>query len=241
MREAKLPYRIVRPLAKIALMTYFRKIYFSNAQVIPTDKPIILAANHPSAFLEPCILAVLLPRPLHFLVRGDFFVRPLYNKILHSLHMLPIFRMKDGGFQKIKNNFSTFEKCYNALADHKTLMILAEGRTIHEKRLRPLQKGTARLALGTLEKFPDLDVQIIPVGVNYSNSDQFRSIAMIRFGQPIIAQSYFSQYKNDLQTGIKVLTNDLKAQLIQHVVHIDNKEDEPLVEKLLNLNINNRV
>lgn len=238
MRNAKLPYSIVRPLARIALMTYFRKIYFSNAQVLPRDKPVILAANHPSAFLEPCILAVLLPRPLHFLVRGDFFAKPLFNKILRSLHMLPIYRMKDGGYQKIKNNFSTFDKCYSTLADNRVIMILAEGTTKHEKRLRPLRKGTGRLAFGTLEQYPEMDLQIIPVGVNYNNSDRFRSRAMIQFGQPIAAQSYYQEYKDETNIGIKVLTADLRKALEKNVVRIEKKGDEDLVERLFAINNN---
>lgn len=217
----------------------FRRIYFSNAQVIPKDKPVILAANHPSAFMEPCILAVLLPRPLHFLVRGDFFAKPLFDKILRSLHMLPIFRMKDGGYKKLKDNFSTFDKCFTTLKDGKVIMILAEGTTVHEKRLRPLQKGTARLAFGTLEKYPDLDIQIIPVGVNYTNADQFRSHAMIEFGQPIAAQDYLAVYQKDANEATRQLMTKLRSQLKKHIVHIESKEDEALVEKLFSINCNN--
>ncbi|MFT5166977.1 MAG: glycerol-3-phosphate O-acyltransferase/dihydroxyacetone phosphate acyltransferase [Saprospiraceae bacterium] len=239
MRNAKLPYRIVRPLAKIALATNFRKIYFSNAQVIPKDKPVIIAANHPSAFMEPCILAVLLPMSLHFLVRGDFFKRPLFNKILRALHMLPIYRMKDGGYKKIKDNFSTFDQCYATLAESKVIMILAEGTTVHEKRLRPLQKGAARLALGTLEKYPELDPQIVPVGVNYTASDQFRSHAMIEFGQPIAAKEYIDEYQIDQNLAIKNLTDRIRGDLQKHIVIIASREDEALVEKLFAINRNN--
>ena len=88
----RLPYRFVRPLARIALKTYFSKIYLNGLEKIPADKPIILAANHPSAFLEPCILATTLPRPLHFMVRGDLFQKPLYRALLMSLHMIPMYR-----------------------------------------------------------------------------------------------------------------------------------------------------
>ncbi len=239
MRNAKLPYSIVRPFAKIALTTNFRRIYFSNAQVVPKDKPVILAANHPSAFMEPCILAVLLPRPLHFLVRGDFFSKPLFDKILRSLHMLPIFRMKDGGYKKLKNNFSTFDKCYSTLEENKIIMILAEGTTVHEKRLRPLQKGTARLAFGALERYPDLDIKIVPVGVNYTDSDRFRSHAMIEFGQPISVQDYKEDYKKDPNQAIKNLTDLVRADLKKHVVIIESKEDEELVEKIFLINQNN--
>lgn len=153
--------------------------------------------------------------------------------------MLPIFRMKDGGYKKLKNNFSTFDRCSATLAAGKVIMILAEGTAIHEKRLRPLQKGTARLAFGTLEKYADLDVQIVPVGVNYSNSDQFRSYVMIEFGQPIAAKEYFASYQDEPNQGIKELTKRLREDLKKHIVIIESKEDEALVEKLFSINRNN--
>lgn len=153
--------------------------------------------------------------------------------------MLPIFRMKDGGYKKIKDNFSTFEQCHQTLANDRVIMILAEGTTVHEKRLRPLRKGTARLAFGTLEKFPDLDIDIIPVGVNYTNSDQFRSHVMIEFGQPISVQSYFKQYKKEPNQAIKQLTDDLRKDLEKHIVIIENKADEKLTERLFAIDFNN--
>jgi len=81
----RLTYRIVRPLARIALKTYFSKIYLNGLD--------------PSAFLEPCILATTLPRPLHFMVRGDLFQKPIYSAMLMSLHMIPMFRLKDIGYK----------------------------------------------------------------------------------------------------------------------------------------------
>ncbi|MBK6903255.1 MAG: hypothetical protein IPH04_10715 [Saprospirales bacterium] len=69
-------YPITRPLAKIALSVFFRKLYLSGLENIDWEKPVILAANHPTAFIEPCILACWLPKPLHFMVRGDFFSNP---------------------------------------------------------------------------------------------------------------------------------------------------------------------
>ncbi|MFK7806382.1 MAG: hypothetical protein AB8F74_01150, partial [Saprospiraceae bacterium] len=60
-------YRITRPFAQIAIRTTFRKIYFTNEERIPWDKPVILAINHPTIFIEPCLLATHLDEPLHFL------------------------------------------------------------------------------------------------------------------------------------------------------------------------------
>ena len=231
----RLPYRLVRPVARIALKIYFRKIYFSGIENLPKDKPIILAANHPTAFLEPCLLACLLPQPLHFLVRGDFFDKPIFRTLLESLQMIPIYRMKDKGIQGVKNNFSTLDIVYEHLKKKHTILILAEGRTIHEKRLRPIQKGAARMALGAIEKYPALDVQIVPLGVNYDDVLSFRSFVMLDIGQPIDVKTYLQNNQLHPAKTIKKITVDLANRLEERVVQIEQPSDEGLVERLLEL------
>lgn len=229
-------YRLVRPLAAIGIRANYQHICLSNTDRIPTDKPVILAANHPTAFMEPCILACFLDRPLYFLVRGDFFARPIFDFLLRQLHMLPVFRMRDGGYTKLKNNYSTFAACSQALYVNKTIMILAEGGTHHEKRLRPIQKGTARIALGTLDSFPDIeDVYIVPVGVNYTYAEKSRTRVMIDFGEAISTRSYWEEYEKSASVAIHEITRDLATAMSKHIVIIEREEDEELAEYLLRL------
>ena len=228
-------YRIVRLMATIWLKLSFKKIYFHGADLIPKDKPVILAANHPTAFTEPCLLACLLESPLYFMVRGDVFAKPRYARILKALHLVPVFRLKDGGYKKLKNNFSSFDFCFKALKENKTILILAEGSTIHEKRLRPLKKGTARLAFGTLERYPDLDVHIVPVGVNYEYADQMRSDVMFEFGPPIRVQDYKALHEEHPAKATQSLLHTLEERLRERIVIIDKPEDEAFTEQLLQL------
>ena len=234
-------YPIVRPLASIALKIFFRKINITGLENIPRDKPVILAANHPTAFIEPCVLACFLDRPLYFLVRGNLFKKPIYNWMLRSLRMLPVYRMKDRGYAYVKNNYETFAYCYEALAENKTVMILAEGRTLHEKRLRPIQKGTARIALGTIEQNNDLEIYIVPVGVNYTYADRYRSDTMIDFGEPMLASKYFTQYEEQPNQAIHQFTKELRAALEERIVIIEDVLDEELVEHLLVLDRSERI
>ena len=225
-------YFLVRPLARIALKIHFRKIYFHNKEAILLDKPLLLAANHPTAFIEPCVLACFQPKPLNFLVRGDLFVKPFYIKLLNALHMVPMFRLKDGGYQKLKRNYETLEYCFQALRQNKTIMILAEGSTKHEKRLRPLRKGTARIAFGAIEKYNDLDIHVVPVGVNYTYADRFREDVMIEFGTPIRVMDYMNQYVSSPAEAMRQLLEDLKAALQKRIIIIDATADELLTERL---------
>jgi len=193
------------------------------------DNPVILASNHPTAFIEPCILACFQPLSLHFIVRGDIFTKPIYVKLLNSLNMIPIFRRQDG-LKNLRQNQSTMEFVYRALDQKKTIMILAEGHTIQEKRLRPIQKGPARMAFGTVETYGDKDIHILPVGVNYTHADKFRSEVMIDFGDAIKLKDFLAEYKEKPQKGVKSLTDELEKRMQERVITIEKVADEKLVE-----------
>ena len=231
-------YSIVRPIVAIALKIYFTKIYFTNRDRIPMDKPLIMAINHPSAFIEPCVCACYQPRRLYFLVRGNLFAKPIFKAMLNALHMVPIFRASEG-FGNLGKNDDTFKFCYEALKEKKTIMILPEGKTIQEKRLRPIKKGLARIAFGTYERYGDIDLEIVCIGANFSQADKFRSFAMFDVSKPIKLRDYFELYKENERQAITQLTKDVKDRLEAQIVNIKNKEDEPLAENLFTIYRNN--
>lgn len=234
-------YSFGRQLVTLMLWVFYRKIYISNAHRIPKNKPVLLAANHPTGFIEPCIIACYLEQPLHFLVRGDMFVKPFYIRLMRSIHLLPLYRAKDRGLAFVKTNYETFEYCYQALNEKKTVLILAEGSAEHEKRLRSLKKGASRIAFGTLEKFPDLeDVYIVPVGVNYEYADQPRSRVMIDFGEPISARQFWERYQQNAASTSAEFTETLRQQMAERIVIIEKEEDEELTEYLLRLDRSQR-
>lgn len=232
-------YYLVRPIARLGTYVFFRKIYFANEDRVPRNKSVILAINHPTGFMEPIIMAVLLSKPLHFLVRGDFFSKKIYGSLLRALHMIPIFRMRDTtGFSGVKSNFSTFEACYAGLKEGKIIMIFPEGRTELEKRLRPLQRGLVRIAFGTLERYPDLeDLYVVPVGVNFTDGEQARSEVMINFGEPLSTRTF---YQTGAATEGDALLDALATAMAKNIVIVEDAADDELAEILFTLDRNER-
>lgn len=229
-------YKIVRPIAKLGIRIFFRKLHLSNTHRIPQGKPVILAANHPTGFMEPCVLACFLDKPLHFLVRGNMFKKQHHNAVLRALNMLPVYRIQDRGYKFVKSNYETFDFCYDALYEGKTLMILAEGRAEHEKRLRPLKKGTARIAFGTIERYPDIeDVYVVPVGVNYTYAEYPRTDIMIDFGEPIRIREYEEAYRQNPNQTAADFTDELSRRMAERIVIIEKESDEALTEYLLRI------
>lgn len=229
-------YSLARPIARYVLRYYFRHIDLTGLENIPTEGPVILAANHPTAFIEPCLLACFQRRPLKFLARGNLFWHPLGAAALRGLGILPVFRLKDAGYARLKDNFSTFSACYDELQRGGAIMILAEGSTEHEKRLRPLRKGTARVALGAMNQYPEIkEVPIVPVGVNFTHPEKMRSSVWIRFGPPMRASDFLDRYREQENQGILELTAALRQALIPLVVQIPDPDLDDVAEGLLSI------
>ncbi len=227
-------YYLVRPVARYVLSYYYRNIDITGLANIPPNSAVILAANHPTAFIEPCLMACFQSRTLHFLARGDLYKNPLATAVLRALNILPVYRMQDGGYSKLVRNYDTFDECYKALSRCKAIMILAEGRCIHEKRLRPLQKGTARIALGALDRDTTLgEVYIVPVGVNFTAAEKCRSTVMIRCGEPLRTSDFLAAYRGNEGEGIRQLTDSLRTALSEHVVQIPENEEDAASEMRL--------
>lgn len=233
-------YHLARPIARYVLRYYYRHLDISGLEHIPARGPVIFASNHPTAFIEPCLLACFQPRILYFLARGDLFTTGFFKFLLASVNILPVFRLKDGGYGRLKDNFSTFDACYKRLSKGGAIMILAEGSTIHEKRLRPLRKGTGRIALGALKQDPSLkDVTIIPVGVHFNKAERLRGQVMIEFGKPMSARDHFVSYEENANQGVANLTDALRLELSKLVVQVPHIEQDGLAEAMFELDRSN--
>ncbi len=233
--KSGLLYRLIRPFARIAIGLYFRKIHISGLEKLPLDGPLILACNHPNSFTEACILATYQPRILHFLVRGDVFKNKVIAFLLKQTNQIPIFRFKDG-FSGLKQNESSFSACYKKLKEGSAILIFSEASSVFEKRLRPIQKGTARLAFGACDKV-DIDetFHIIPIGVNYTQGDRFRSEAMINFGEPIEVNPFLSEYRENPKKSIDHVTAMIASSLKELVIQIPNTANDKLYNDCMEL------
>jgi hypothetical protein len=118
-------------------------------------------------------------------------------------------------------------------------MILAEGRTIHEKALRPIRKGTARIALGALDRDPTMkEVYIVPIGANFTKADRVRGQVMVRCGTPILASEYLEDYRRGEATAIRNLTSHLRSRLSPLVVQFPDQARSSIGEGRLELHRN---
>jgi 1-acyl-sn-glycerol-3-phosphate acyltransferase len=138
-------YTIIKIPAKWALYLYCRSIKINYKEFLNAEGPLLIAANHPNSFLDAIILASLFKKPIYSLARGDAFVNKTIATILHSLKMLPVYRISEG-VENLESNYQTFEACISIFKKNGIVLIFSEGKCINEWHLRALKKGTARLA-----------------------------------------------------------------------------------------------
>lgn len=96
-----------------------------------------------------------------------------------GLKILPVYRTSEG-VENLSANYKTFDACINIFRNNGLITIFSEGKCINEWHLRPLKKGTARLAIKTWEE--DIPLQVLPVGINYSSFTRFGKNIFLNFG-----------------------------------------------------------
>lgn len=228
-------YPFLRPFAKIAIGIYFRKLHIANRDRIPKKGPMIIACNHPNSFTEPCIFATYQPRTLHFIVRGDVFKNPVIAWLLRQTNQIPIYRIRDG-FTSPRRNDASFAACFEKLEQGESILIFSEGLCVFEKRLRTLQKGTARMALGAIEKYGSLDdFHILPAGITFTHGDQYRGEVMLNIGEPIPVKKYEALNETDPTRATNLLTRDIAAAIKPLMIHIEEPSRDKLYDDLMDL------
>ncbi len=170
--------------ARLAIKIYCRRIVINKPEVLKAKGPLLLAANHPNSFLDGIILTTLFDEPVHSLARGDAFKHRWINKLLRRMRLLPVYRTSEG-VENLEHNYTTFAACQEAFKENGIVLIFSEGRCENEWHLRPLKKGTARLAISSWQK--NIPLNVIPVAFNYSSFKSFGKEVHLFFGETIEA------------------------------------------------------
>ena len=231
-------YTLLKLPAKLALYFYCRKIIINKKELLQSDGPLLIAANHPNSFLDAIILATLFKQPIYSLARGDVFANKFYNKLLLSLNMLPVYRISEGA-ENLEHNYTTFSSCIDIFKKNGIVLIFSEGRCVNEWHLRLLKKGTARLAIDAWQQSVPLNV--LPLGINYSSFRIFGKNVILNFGEIMTAKDFGSNVSNG--KTVNDFNLKLEQQLKKLVIESDSSDKvkikkiffipQPLIKKIL--------
>ena len=223
----------LRITMSFAFPVFYRRLQMKNSSRVREKGPLFLAMNHPNAFMDPLTFSWVLFHPrTRYMARGDAFKKGFAAWALQSMGIVPIFRARDGGFEKIKKNLDSFEVAYNLLDKNQKIMVFAEGLCIQERRLRPIQKGTAKMSFTYLEKGKHDNLKIIPVGIHYSTPSKIRGDVFFHAGEPIVVKDFYEDYKKQPGQAIVKLTALIQEKLNELVPSLTHKENDVLIEQL---------
>ncbi len=187
----------------------------------------LLAANHPNSWLDGVILSTLFEENIYSLARGDAFKKRWHAKFLKKIHQFPVYRTSEG-VENLEHNYTTFAACQEVFASGGIVLIFSEGRCMNEWKLRPLKKGTARLAISTWQK--KIKLTVMPVGLNYNQFRNFGKNVFINFGEPL-NKGEILQHQSD---GKLLLSfNEQLEEQLKRLVYNIGKDDVEKQRKLL--------
>ncbi len=228
-------YHFFKYYVRLCLFFYHKKINIIGIENIPKKEAVLFISNHPNALLDPILIATNNPRSLYFLSRASVFKNKLIAKFLKTIHLIPVYRKRDGVDTLVKNR-AAFSQSVALMHQNKTLYIAAEGSHNVKRHIRPLKKGFIHIILDTFKKYPDTDIKIVPVGLNYDTIISFPSSVSVCYGTAISAKKYYEV--NDVLQSIKNLLKVVKKELENVAVHIENIKDyDVIIKKLNDLNV----
>ncbi|KAA6441347.1 glycerol acyltransferase [Dyadobacter flavalbus] len=210
-------YYFSRFLVRLALPIYLKKLCVVNFDKLPKRTPMLLASNHPDSFFDAVVIGSVLDRPIHTLTRGDVFKKPAIAFWLRQINLIPVFRGSEGR-QYLKNHDNTAQESHNALKAGDSVVVFSEGVCVNEWRLRPLGKGTARMAHQIWFSDDALpDMKVIPTGVNYEHFRGPGKRVMLRFGKEISQDDILTsplEYEKWLREFNEILTTRMNDEIL---------------------------
>ncbi|MEZ4919500.1 MAG: 1-acyl-sn-glycerol-3-phosphate acyltransferase [Saprospiraceae bacterium] len=233
-------YMVFSQTLRVMFVGFFRNVHIDRLTKIPEDKPVLIAANHPTAFLDPVLMGVYFRPPVYYMTRGDVFKKPFFRKLLESVNMFPVYRTRDGYTGRDRND-QVFDYCRKQLVDRKIVTIFVEGEHHLDKHVRPTQKGIARIAFQTYEQEQLEELQVLPIGFSYRYGDREREVAMVNIGEPIYIRDYWEQYQDSPAAAVRTLCLDIHEKLKVLCCHVENPDYCPVAEDMLTLHRNNLV
>lgn len=218
---------------------FYRKVIVLGRENIKPDHHLIFAANHQNALMDALAVLFTQKGQMVFLARADIFKRKAIAALLYFLKILPVYRIRDG-YSSLKGNDEIFNKTIDVLKNNNGLVILPEGDHAGFRRLRQLKKGICRVAFQAEEATDfNLQIKIIPVGIEFTNYSRYRQVLTVVYGKPIEVSEFYHLYKKSPERAHNELRSKLSSEMKSIMVHIESEEDYEAIDELRSM-INGR-
>lgn len=222
-------YRFVKFWVSLSLHFFAKRIRIINSKHLSAEGPLLLAVNHPNSFFDAVVTGRFMHQPVYYMTRGDVFKKAWVRKILTSLKMIPIFRIRDGK-HRLTENEETFNKSVEVLRNGEILLIFVEGLCEHQTELiQPLKKGAPRILQACWQQ--GIPVKVLPLWLEYSSYDQFGKTIDLRFGE-----MFGSEVVSDINQTSCI--NEINAATTRQLLDLSNnvrfvREKPAMLQRIL--------
>ena len=222
--------RFIRALARGLLALFYRRVDVIGAERVPPRGPVILAANHQNALVDPMLLLASIPRTLVPLAKAPLFRHPVIGPLIKLAGAIPVTRRQDvaGG---PAGNEGMFEAAAATLGRGEAILIFPEGVSQPEPALMPLRTGAARMLL---DAPPEVAAAtgLIPVGLLFHEPERFRTgWALVLVGPPVETADCLHLYRTAPEDAVRQLTERLAAALRDLIAEVGDRQTLRLVEE----------
>ncbi len=199
---------------------FYRKCEVEGLELLPSEGPVLLCANHTNSLADVVVILAASPRPVHPLARSGLFNMLMLRPVLALLQAVPVYRRQDSDGDT-SANVDSFARCYDMFARGEVLLIFPEGISHSDPRLHPIKTGAARMALGAKQAMGHAPV-VVPVGLNFTQKGKFGSSVFIRFGEPVDLEPFpGGQDEDDVRRLTKEIQNALEAVTLNVDTHLE--------------------
>ncbi|MDL2315268.1 1-acyl-sn-glycerol-3-phosphate acyltransferase [Bacteroidales bacterium OttesenSCG-928-C19] len=233
-------YRIFKQYVHLYHDTiYYRKTYTVNSENIPQDCPLMIVSNHQNSICDPLALLFTLKsrkkRKTRIISRADVFNRPVANKFLRWLGILPAYRIAVDGMEYLENNIDTFETAEEELLNNGTIIIYPEGKHQNKRWLGEFSSGYLRIVFEAAKKSNfEKEIFILPSCNHYSNYYDSKEDVLIKYGTPISIAPFYELYKTKPRTAQKQVNALVREQVGELMLNITDLENYKAFDYLRN-------
>jgi len=227
--EHSYAWDIIMPYYRFALADAFFKecLIVGRENIPPPGTPIFVIANHQNSVNDALLIVSMFKdyRQPVSLARGDFFINNTVARIFRFWRVMPTFRKKDGGKSDILKNLETFDIASKILKKGGVIIMFPEAMHQQGRYLGTFKKGVPRICFSAEEAYNfELNLQILPVNLHYSNIHLFREKVLIDIGKPFGFNEFFDLYKNNPNDAYLQFNEKSREILKSMVLHIEDKE-----------------
>ena len=87
--------RLIRALARCLVALFYRRVDVVGVGHVPPTGPVIVAANHQNALVDPMLLLAAVPRTLVPLAKAPLFHHPIIGPFIRLAGAIPVTRRQD--------------------------------------------------------------------------------------------------------------------------------------------------